>query len=238
MKAQQEIKFTTTPSKTLLTSGKTLYQGQLRHNRVLDANETRQRFAEYLRVPEPQANLYLDSLGLFIRDAVAQGHRVDFGPFSVGLKLRGSFPAANAPFDAVANAVGVELMPSAAIKRAASALKPVNATEDASCRIYAILQTEPFEAYDTIATTGTRKLCISGTCMAVDASAADEGTWIENDAGERLLTGTVSESDPCRIVATFSGPVEPGVHWLVVGSHGTAEGHRLRARRRITACRI
>lgn len=228
-----KIKFTTTQSKSRLTEGTVRYQGQLQHNEVLDESLTRRRFAEHAHRSEPETNFYLDALGEFITHAIAEGWRLDFGPFSVGLKMRGGFPAANSPFDGAVNSVGVELMPSSALKAAAKELKPVNVSPEGKSRIYTTLQIAPYEAYDAIAAEGTRELHTTGDWVWVHPGAEGEGVWIENDVGEKLLEATVVESNHCFCHTTLSGSLAPGLYWFVIASRSGTE--LLRCQRRIRA---
>jgi len=220
--------------KTKLTDGKVCYQGQLVHNHVLDARETRQFFAEYMQLKEPQVNLYLDGLCSFMREYLSKGYRLDFGGFSAELRMRGGFPAANAPFDPKRNTVGVDLLPGLRVKGAVKALKPINVTFDEKERIYHVLQLSPFEAYDVVARDGERLVEVSGTMMKVRAEAEDEGIWIENDAGAMLLRGDIQSCDCCTARFKLTDPIEPGLYWLAVCSRATTGGPLLRARRRLT----
>ena len=139
MEPQCEIKFTTTRSKTDLNADKTCYQGQLRHNIVRSLKETRKAFAEYCGEPESKTGRYIDSLGEFITQEVAAGHRLNFGPFDVSLKMLGGFKAANSPFDEKKNDISVCLIPGKEIKAAVKALKPINVTEETRWNISSTL---------------------------------------------------------------------------------------------------
>jgi len=231
---QTEIKFKTTERKTKLTDGKVCYQGRLLHNRVLDVRDTRRFFAEYMLMREPQTNLVLDGLSAFMAEYLAKGYRLDFGGFSAGLNMRGGFAAANAPFDPVRNAIGVELAPGMRVKRCVRALKPVNVTMEAKDRIYHVFQRTPFEAYDTVARDGERLVEVAGTMMTIHPDAEDEGIWIENDAGVVLTRGHIQYDDCCHARFKLTDPVVPGLHWLVVASREAADSPLLRARRRLT----
>jgi len=228
-----KIKFKATPAKTRLTEGTVRYQGQLQHNKVLGVEDTRRYFAEHAHRSEPETNFYLDALGECMADAIAQGWRLDFGPFALALAMRGSLPAANSAFDETSNALAVELLPGRKIKAAAKSLKPVNATDDAKSRIYTTFQIAPYEAYDEIAAEGTRELHTTGDWVWVHPGAEGEGVWIENDVGEKLLEATVVESNNCFCHTTLSDPLAPGLYWFVIASRGN--GELLRCQKRIRA---
>lgn len=233
MKPQCEIKFTTTRSKTNLNAGKTCYQGQLRHNAVLSPKETRKAFAEYCGEPESRTGRYLDSLGEFIAKKVATGYRLNFGSFGVTLKMLGGFKAANSTFDEDKNAVSVCLIPGKEIKTAVKMLKPVNVTEDTRWNISSTLQRFPYEVYDQIVAEGTRRFSVAGYIPEVHAEKPDEGVWLENDAGEKVLVATISRSEFAVTDCTLEGSIERGDYWIVIQSRYKDEPNLIRCRRRI-----
>ena len=112
MTEQRAIKFVTSEVKEKDAKGHTRYQGQLRHNTVYSEKETRRMFAEFCQMQEPKTNMFLDLLQEFIVQQISEGNRIDFGPFAVGLKLRGGFASANALFDPLEHSLGVEGNPS------------------------------------------------------------------------------------------------------------------------------
>ena len=233
MEPQCEIKFTTTRSDTDLNAGKTCYQGQLRHNAVLTLKETRKAFAEYCGEPESKTGRYIDSLGEFIAREVAAGHHLNFGPFGVSLKMLGGFKAANSPFDEKKNAISVCLIPGKEIKAAVKALKPVNVTEETRWNISSTLQRFPYEVYDQIVAEGTRKISVCGYVPEVHVGKPDEGVWLENDAGEKVLVATISKAEFAHTDCTLEGPLERGDYWIVVQSRYKDEPNLIRCRRRI-----
>ena len=235
MKSQCEIKFTTTRIETDLNAGKTCYQGQLRHNVVLTQKETRKAFAEYCGEPESWAGRYIDSLGEFIAREVAAGHRLNFGPFGVSLKMLGGFKAANSPFDEKRNAVSVCLTPGKEIKGAAKALKPVNVTENTRWNISSTLQRFPYEVYDQIVAEGTRRISVCGYVPEVHVGKRDEGVWLENDEGEKVLVASISKSEFAHTDCTLEGPLERGDYWIVIQCRDRDEPNLIRCRRRIKA---
>ena len=80
-----EIKFVTSETHEKNAKGETCYQAQLRHNAVLNEKETKQAFAAHSGKRLSDVTYYVDSLSEFIAQAVTDGHRLDFGGFSVGL---------------------------------------------------------------------------------------------------------------------------------------------------------
>jgi len=192
MKAQREIEFVTSETTEKNAKGQTCYQGQLRHNLVLNEKETKEWFAEYCDEPVSRTSRYVDALAEFIGQCVRKGMRVDFGCFSVSLKLRGGFNSQNASFDTKIHSVSVELTPGKELKRAVNSLKPVNVT-DAGARwhLSGNWQASPIRIYDVFVADGTRRVEATGIIPPVHPETTDEGVWVENDEGVCLLTGEI-----------------------------------------------
>jgi len=236
MHSYRDIKFTASQTTSKLTAGKVCYQGQVIHNHTLDEAETREAFADYARLPIPMGNLAIDSVGAFIAEEIAKGNRLDFGAFSVGLKMRGGLPAANAPFNPKVNDLVVELTPGKGIKKATKYLKPVNATGAKYSYVFKTEQTSPYKMEDAFLATGTRTLIAFGGYIRINPAATGEGVWIENDVGDKLLKGRILPgSDACRVSFELTGDVDPGLYWLAIYSRISSNGPLLRCHRRITA---
>jgi len=231
---QEEIKFKVKGHAAKLAGDKICYQGMLIHNHVLGVAETRRLFAEYMQMKLPQAQMVLEGLVAFMAEQLGKGNRLDFGGFCAELRLRGGFSAANAPFDPNRNEIGVELRPGKSVKEATSRLRPVNVTVDKAFHVYHTYQRTPFEALDVIAREGERVVEVSATCMAIRASAADEGVWIENDAGERLVRLTYLNGDVCVAQFKLTETLAPGLYWTVVCSRTTPDAQLQIGRRRLT----
>lgn len=228
-----EIKFVTSETREKNARGETRYQAQLRHNAVLGEKETKQAFAVYAGKHLSDAAYYVDALAEFIAKSVEEGLRLDFGGFSVGLKIRKGLKSANAPFDPDVNSVNVEMTPGRAIREAARTLRPVNVTDRTKWTIDSNCQQKPFEAYDCIATDGERTLSAVGCYPQINVGAADEGIWLEDDEGVRLLAGEVVRSGFGVTSYRLSGPIKRGYYWLVIQSRDDAST-LVRVRRRIS----
>jgi len=234
MGSSTSIKFITTQSRTKLTAGKTCYQGQLQHNNVLGEKETKSLFADYCGEPESRTTRYVDALTEFIAQQVAAGYRIDFGGFAVGLKLRGGFKSMNAAFDPQTNAVSVEMIPGKDIRKAAQTLKPLNVTDSTKWRLTGVLQQTPFEVWDQIVPDGERTLTSTGYMPAVDPSKPDEGIWVEDDDGTRVLTGEVVKSNFGSTDYRLVGPIDRGEYWSVLQGRYRDEPALIRVRHRLT----
>ena len=233
MKPYREIEFTTTRSRNSLTAGKTCYQGHLQHNAVLSEKETRKRFAECCNQEPFETNKYIDALGTFIAREIAHGNRLNFGAFGVGLHMSGGFRGANAPFDEKRNAISVCLIPGKEIKASVKALKPINVTEDTRWYLSGTLQRVPYQVYDELVAEGPRQFEVTGLIPPVHPSQPDEGVWLEDDAGEKIVGATVVSSTFAHTYCTLEGPLERGDYWIVVQCRDLNESDLIRCRRRI-----
>ena len=240
MKHLREIKFKTNEAKSRFNEGKTCFQGKIIHNLTLDEKTTLQEFCEYCHIGDAMPPMIVNMLGLFIAKQLAQGNRLDFGPFSVSINLRGGFSAANSPFDANHNSLSVEITPSAILRKALGKLKPVN-IEPLAAKIYSVCQIDPelkddngHTIWDTLQSDGSRVLSVGAYPVEVHAEHSDEGVWLENDDGEVVLTGIVVECDYslCRI--RFESHLDKGSYWLVTQARDPHEDKLLRSKRRIT----
>jgi len=236
MTKKQTIKFRSTRSISKLGAGKVCYQAQIISNQTLSERETREAYAAYTHQEQPMANFAINSLCAFMIQQLAMGNRLNFGDFFVGLRMRGSLPAANAPFDAEKNTLTVEMTPGKALKAAVCDLSPVNETDTKRSEILNSEQLTPVELLDTIVATGTRTVIATGSYILVHPEGEGEGVWIENDAGGKLLKGRVLPgSDLCKCIFELTGDIAPGRYWLNIQSRTTPESQLLRCKRRITA---
>lgn len=229
-----EIKYATTESKTKLTAGKICYQGQIVHNRAYSLEEVKKELAASTGLKVPVVGMFLDSLGECIGDHAANGDRLDFGSFSMALKLRGGFPAYNAPFGK-GNSIAIELTPGERMKKGLKQLKPVNANAYHSAQIFNTVLLPECRIVDTMPAEGTSKLSSVGHYLHVHVGATGEGVWIENDEGERLIEGVVLECDSTLCQFEVTAHLKPGLYWLVICSREDQTGEFVEARRRITA---
>lgn len=236
MKHKRRIEFTTVGRKSRLTGGVLRYQGLIKHNQALTQAETLKGYAAYCREPEHLARQHLEALGAYITSELERGNRLNFGWFGAGLRIGGGFNAANAPFTEGVNTLNVNLLPGSMLKKAVEALNPVNVTDETNWHICATVQIEPFWTADRLAADGVRKVEVTGMFPMVHASAADEGYWIENDAGAKVLVGTILTTECGRVDATLSGPLAPGDYWSVVQGRYKDEPALIRTRRRVKVC--
>lgn len=232
MMDKREIKFTANESRTKLTDGKTCYQGQIQHNAVLSENETKKWFAKYCQEEESRTTRYIDALGEFIACQISQGYRLDFGSFSVGLKLRGGMKSANAAFDPEVNSIKVEMTPGKKIREAVEALKPVNSGNKDHEHLLGFYQGEKCELHDMITQHGRRFMRLTGCFPPAHPNVADEGFWVENDAGEKLLVGEITMAECCHEEGYLEGDINPGSYWMVLQGRYKDDPNLFRVRHR------
>jgi len=235
MKEKSIIKFVTSEATPKSAQGETCYQGQLRHNAVLSVEDTKREFADYCGEKESLTTRYVDAMTEFIAANIRKGNHIDFGGFTVGLKLGGGFKGANAPFDERFNNLKIKLTPSKKLKDALLALKPINVTVPKRSYMNWFRQTSPFELHDQITCLGTRVIAVTGCLPPVNPESPDEGIWIEDDLGNRLLTGTAVKSEFARTDCEFTGPLDRGLYWAVIQGRYGDDQAVIRAQRRIEA---
>jgi len=232
---QHEISFKTFERRTRLTTGSVCYQGQLKHNRTLTPEATREAFAKFANIHLPQANLAIDSVCAFIEEEIAQGNRLDFGGFSVSLTMRGGLPSRNAPFDPAVNSIGVAMMPGSALRRAVSRLKPVNDVDrDVAGSLCHTAQTSPRRrGVDVISRAGERHVLTSGVGSLPTPTGENSGIWLEDDAGEKALVATDIVFDGVTYKYVFVDTVPAGLYWLVVCGRVEGRDEYVRLKRRL-----
>ena len=231
--ARCPLKYSTQPSRSKLLSGKPRYIGRVHHNQTLTREEIVKGLAEYMNVKEAMSAFYVDGLCGYMRQELARGNRLDFGDFSAEIVMEGGLPSANAPFDEGVNKLKVQMRAKKKLERCLECLAPENVSGAGQSRISSVLQRDGGTGeYEEITTDGRRKITSNGVDVKVHADAADEGVWIEDDAGERLLHGEVFETSVTTCDFYLEGHLDPGEYWLAIYSRGSTK-KLLRARRRI-----
>ena len=236
----KDIKFATNVSQIKGKGKIASYQGQIHHNEAWDFDRTCKELS--LRCNSgnvPLARLYLESIGEIMKDAVKTGTRVNFGSFILSLKLRGSFPVANAPYDPETNRIAVELTPTKELRESVKTLNPINDVKTKPV-IYKIFQQEPpvngrkkTAQYGVLSADGSRKVKTDGNRIHVHAGVSDEFVRIENDNGEVLITGEVYHATDNCCDANFEGHLDPGDYWYVINSRSSGDSALLSVRRRV-----
>lgn len=227
------LKYSTQPSKSKLLAGKPRYIGRVHHNQTLSREEIVKGLAEYMNVKEPMSAFYVDGLCGYMRQELARGNRLDFGDFSAEIVMEGGLPSANAPFDEAVNKLKIQMRAKKKLERCLESLAPENISGAEQSRIGSVVQQNGGTGeYEEITTDGRRKITANGADVKVHAEADDEGVWIEDDAGEKLLRGEVFSTSVTTCDFYLEGHLDPGAYWLVIYSRSNTK-KLLRARRRI-----
>lgn len=231
--ASHPLKYSTQPSRSKLLSGKPRYIGRVHHNQALTRDEIVKGLAEYMNVKEAMSAFYVDGLCGYMRQELARGNRLDFGDFSVEIVMEGGLPSANAPFVAGVNKLKVQMRAKKKLEHCLESLAPENVSGAEQSRIGSVIQRNGGTGeYEDITTDGRRKITSNGLEVKVHAEADDEGVWIEDDAGEKLLRGEVFSTSVTTCDFYLEGHLNPGEYWLAIYSRGNSK-QLLRARRRI-----
>ena len=113
-------------------------------------------------------------------------------------------------------------------------LEPVIVTDGGEkWRIDSILQKRPVQTYDWIPSEGECLASVAGYMPEVHTAVADEGVWIEDDEGVRLVTGEIVQTDCGLTEFTLKGPIPSGNHWFVLQGRLKDSPNLIRVRRRI-----
>jgi len=226
------ISFTTHENKARQGAKKGPCIGYITHNGTLGGDSLAQTLAKKTGYTDIQARAFVGALADVVTEGLASGNAIDFGPFQLRLAIKGTFPAANAPFDPAKNRLEVFAMPSKALIAALANLAPENATPMSKPQL------------DEVACEGCRKkneialgekVVVNGESIRVNTAQADEGIWLESDAGEKLAKAEIVETGNARAVCVFAvGSVASGKYRLAVYTRaGGAASGQVAAIRRI-----
>jgi len=206
--------------------------GYIKHNGTLGGDSLAQALAKKTGYTDIQARAFVGALADVVTEGLSSGNAIDFGPFQLRLSIKGTFPAANAPFDPAANRLEVFAMPGKALLAALAKLAPENATPMGKPWIDSICTNGLSELYKVVL---GKRVVVTGTNLRIDTAKSDEGIWLESDAGERLAKAEMVETDSSRAICVFAaGSVAPGKYRLAIYTRdGAAESGQVAAIRRI-----
>jgi len=202
------------------------------HNGIWTKEILAMEAAKRVGLTSIQANAFMDALNSVVCEGIATGNKVNFGPFSIGISMKGSLKVANDKFNSAKNALGVFFVPARALLRALADLEPENATvmdrpwlwEVGSSGIRAL----------NVVKIGARVVA-NGTNIRIDLGQEDEGVWLESMTGERLAKAEILTTEHTRLVCVFNGSVAPELCQLAVYTRdgGAANGAVGVVRRRV-----
>lgn len=183
------------------------------HNDVWSKEDIAREVARYSGLLPVQAMAFMDALGEAACAGIAAGNKLNFGPFSIGISMKGVLKDANSKFDPAKNGLGLFFKPARELTAALANLEPENATpldrpwlDEVGCQGVA-------EA--NCIRIGSR-VVMNGKNLRVDAGRADEGAWLEGASGERLAKGEVVDTTSARLVCVFREPLACGTYRLSV----------------------
>ena len=157
-----------------------------------------------------------------ISKELLDGKRVEIeNLFSGGIAVEGVFEAANSPWDKTKNRLVPYFYAKGDMKNAFAGATGVNVTVGNHCTIKRVLDTS-LKTDGVIANIANVTVYISGVNMLVDATAEDEGVWLEDEEGTIVAKATVTASTSTTTDATFTTfpLVKAGAYKIVVGSRG------------------
>lgn len=209
--------FTTCMGKTRLTGGKATYSARVKHRSVIRGKDLVEGLAAETGYSTTVVGTVVEGLRNYLCKQLKAGNKIDFGAFSVGLSVRGSFPSANSPFDPNSNEVGVDVRAGVELRKAVKKLVPDNLMDVDGPRISGII------SFAHQASSNYFKILRGDLCNMVgynlgQAFTGDgDGLWLETREGKRVAELRVTEHDDGRINCVLEDSVPLGEYWLVIG---------------------
>lgn len=195
-----EIKFKTVESRLGTMRENSRCTGRIMHNAVLGPDNMAAEIAQQYGLDEPRAAYMAKVMASYIVHSLGEGKKLDFGPFSLSLVLKGSITGVNGAFTDGKNSIGVNFTPGRELKDALAALHPVNVARDSAPRITSIIG-ERTKKDGEIAL--GENVYVAGANLQTATDAADEGVWICDRSGSRILAGRVLRSTATTLDCAF-----------------------------------
>ena len=215
--------FVVSAVKNRLSGGRAVYAARMRHMGVIGGNQLFKEFGEYMAMNPTLAKNLVNGLGGYIKEQLLHGYKLDFGVFKVGLTIRGGFAAANAKFDPEKNEVCVSLTPSVELKKAVAKMRPENLT-DLKGPILDCAFCQKYLNRLGIGKLVCRVECgMNGAFPVREFSADDDGIWLENSAGKRVVQAKVLSADATRLSFIIADDVPSGRYRLFIGSRAKGQ---------------
>jgi len=233
------IKYKLAELNSSATKKGTSYIGQIVHNHTLDMAEMAKRYASKFHQTETAAQFNLSSVAEYIAYEMAEGNRLNFGPFSVGIKMCGRITEANTPYDRAKNPLKVTMTAGTALNAAANQLEPVCETTRTKPWISNIIHhhgQEPTVAdYDIIRLDGNLITMNAYHCK-VDQTREDEGVWLASADGKTLLLKAEIRENTAATCDVVFRPADllGGEYRIVIRSRGKPENPIVVASRKVT----
>lgn len=214
-----EIRFRTIESAIPKLSESARCTARIVNNAILRPDEIANEISAQYGIEGAKAKYLIDVVSSYTVRALSEGKKLDFGPYSVGLTLKGTVAGANGAFDPEKNSLSAVLTLGKEAKEALSRLRPVNERSGGSPVIRSII-TEGGE--EGVVRFGF-KVFISGLNLETSATNPDEGIWLcDAKDGRRLIKGRVLQSTSTTFDGIFDGPdgLPPDKYRLELTSRG------------------
>ena len=197
------------------------WSAQVIARRMVDEAEFCAAIAARTRQSAADVGYIFSTASQVLRDFLRQGCHVNLADVGFSLTLTGKFPSEDAAPDAVRNAVNVRAHASRTLTRAfdLSSLDFVNVTRPLSARIFSVMDVT-LQQDGVIA--DPSRLLVTGEGLKIDQSAADEGVWIVDAAGNPVAAGTVLANDAATLDISFDALPPAGRYRLEVRARNGA----------------
>ena len=211
-----EIKFKTVATPEAFRKQGRYCRGCVIHNKVLEIDEIGEDFAQYAKLDPLTAQYNAKLFVNYMVDAVKRGYRLNLGAFSLFLTMKGQVSGANGGFDQKKNSLELNIRSMKSMLDALASLEPVNVTMDGeTLRISSVM--DELEKTEGVLTLG-EKVYASGHTFLVDTSRDDEGVWLENADGKKVLRAEDVASTATTLDCIFRGALEPGEYRFAVST--------------------
>jgi len=214
------------------------YIGQIIHNSSLDMNDMAKRYSVKYKVSESEAHFNLSSAAEYIKSEIEAGNKLNFGAFSVSLKMKGRFSYANSTYSAKENPIRVVMTPKADLNAAAAKLEPVDVTERTKPWIDSVVHHDMKPGEDrlvnVIRLNGGLTTMNAYNCK-VNQACADEGVWLTTLNGSELLKATEIKANTrttCDVVFPVSD-LPAGEYRIEIRSRGNPTNPLVSATRKV-----
>jgi len=233
-----QIKYKLAELKARVSGLGTSYIGQIIHNDSLDTKAMAELYAKRYRVTPSTALFTLSSVAEFIATEMAEGKRLNFDNFSVGLKMSGRFSRANATYSHDSNPIRVVMTPKKSLHAVTRALEPICETDRTKPWIDSVghhrVSGEPLTQLDVMCLDGGLTTMNAYHCK-VNKSAEDEGVWLTSaDGSTLLLKAEIKENTEATCDVVFpASDLLPGTYRIEIRSRGKPANPLVTASRKV-----
>lgn len=207
------IKFKTVESNMPALSENARCTARILNNEIFGPGDMAREIAAQYGMDEQRAKYFIDVVSSYAIHALCEGKKLDFGPFSMGLTLKGTIAGANGAYDPEKNSLGVALTLGKEAKEKLAKIRPVNERTEGAPLMRHIMCAG---GDDGVVRIGD-KLYISGLNLLTSTDRSDEGLWLcDAKSGKRLVRGRVLASTSTTLDGIFDADesLQPGRYRL------------------------